>query len=71
MGELHYQFKDSDTAWRAREAVNKASNGLPASQGIFGGGRSFTLKLDEMKNDSTEQVRDIRNIIELNGGEED
>lgn len=68
MNELHVEFRDSDTAWAAKEAVNKESNHLPASQGIFGGGSSFILKLDEMKNDSSEQIQNIYRIIELYGG---
>ena len=57
MKDLFVSFKDSDTAVRAREAINKAASGLPATQGILGGGSSLRLR-------GTENLDYIGSIIQ-------
>lgn len=68
MKYLFVSFKDSDTAVRAREAINKAASGLPATQGILGGGSYLRLRGDELSKESPDSLNTIRSIIHLYGG---
>ena len=68
MKDLFVSFKDSDTAVSAREAINKAASGLPATQGILGGGSSLRLRGDELAKENTENLDYIGSIIHLFGG---
>ena len=65
--ELHFRFKNLDTAWKAREEINKISSGLPASGGYASD--SVTLNLSEMGKDSSETARNVQTIIDRYGAE--
>ena len=65
--ELRFRFKNLDTAWNAREEINKISSGLPASGGYVSD--SVTLDLNEMSKNSSETARNVQTIIDRYGGE--
>ncbi len=67
MGRMFFEFKDADTAWDAREAVNNISSRLPATH--THGTRSFELQLDELRDDDSETRAKIMAIIQMYGGE--
>ena len=65
--ELHFRYKNLDTAWKAREEINKISSCLPASGGYASD--SVPLNLSEMEKDSSEMARNVQTIIDRYGGE--
>ena len=65
--ELRFRFKNLDTAWNAREAINKISSGLPARGGYVSD--PVTLDLNEMSKNSSEMARKVQPIIDRYGGE--
>ena len=70
MSDLHFRFKDSDTAWTVREQINRDSRYLPASQGILGGGSTIELVMREFLKDKPEVRMEILAIIKAYGGKE-
>ena len=65
--EVNFRVRDLDTAWKAREEINKISRGLPASGGYASS--SITLDLEELSKDSPDVARSAQVIIDRYGGE--
>ena len=65
--ELRFRFKNLDTAWNAREEINKICSGLPASGGYASD--TVTLDLNELSKNSSETARNVQTIIDRYGGE--